>query len=110
MLSIPLDLMTLIPSTSKQTPKKPKQKIEMIPLDSSQLTFVSGQRGNLKLVINGYSFVRNKGNQSHIYWRCSNFRRQKCLAKAMTNYDNTRCTLTYSYHNHNPDINDDNKE
>ncbi|XP_070506007.1 modifier of mdg4-like isoform X22 [Chironomus tepperi] len=104
------DLMPYMPSLSLSEPKKQKIKTNMIPLDTSQLTFVSGQRGNLKLVIDGYSFVRNKGNQTHIYWRCSNFRREKCLAKAMTSYDSTRCTLTYSFHNHKPDVTDDNKE
>lgn len=81
-----------------------------MPSETSQLTYISGQRGNPKLVIDGYSFVRNKGNQTQIYWRCAQRRRAKCLAKVVTDLEGTRCTMTYPYHTHKPDICDDNKD
>lgn len=96
--------------SSKAQPKKSKFKVEITPADASRLSYVAGQRGNPKLVIDGYSFVRNKGNQSQVYYRCANRRRHKCLAKVVTDSDGTRCTLTYPYHNHKPDICDDNKD
>lgn len=69
----------------------------------SELTFVSGLRGNPKLVIAGYSFVRNKGNDKSSYWRCASFRKLKCPAKALTDISG-RCSLTMSLHNHTPDV------
>lgn len=77
---------------------------------SEQISYISGQRGNPKLVLAGYSFVRNKGNQTQIYWRCGSKRKHKCLAKLITNLDGTRCTLTYPFHNHKPDICEENKD
>lgn len=67
------------------------------------LTFVPGQRGSPKLVVGGFSFVRNKGNFTTTYWRCSKMRQSKCKAKVVTNKADNRISLTYSIHNHPPD-------
>lgn len=69
----------------------------------SNLTFVAGLRGNPKLVLDGYSFVKNKGNDKLSYWRCASFRRLKCPAKAMTDASGY-CTITVPQHNHTPDV------
>ncbi|XP_037029129.1 modifier of mdg4 isoform X35 [Bradysia coprophila] len=68
-----------------------------------KLIFVSGQRGTPKLVVGGYSFVRNKGNFTTTYWRCSMLRAKKCKAKVVTNSTNNHIYFTYSAHNHPPD-------
>lgn len=68
-----------------------------------KLIFVSGQRGTPKLVVGGYSFVRNKGNFTTTYWRCSMLRAKKCKAKVVTNSTNNQIYFTYSVHNHPPD-------
>lgn len=69
-----------------------------------KLTFISGQRGNPKLVINGYSYVRNKGNEEAVYWRCAKKRGTRCNAKAVTNVELTKCSVTHEEHNHPPDV------
>lgn len=79
-----------------------KEKINSI-YSPEELTYVTGQRGTLKLVINKFSFVRNKGNEKYSYWRCACFRRFQCPAKAMTDQTG-RCTVTTPIHNHKPDV------
>lgn len=67
------------------------------------LIFVSGQRGSPKLVVHGYSFVRNKGNYNTTYWRCSSTRSKGCKAKVVTNRANNKICITHAGHNHPPD-------
>lgn len=54
-------------------------------------------------MVAGFSFIRNKGNFTTTYWRCSMMRSKKCKAKVVTNNTNNRICLTYSVHNHPPD-------
>ena len=68
------------------------------------LTFVSGQRGSAKLVFDGYSYVRNKGNFTTTYWRCSKMRSKKCKAKIVTNRADNKVSVTHNVHNHAPDF------
>lgn len=82
--------------------RKRRSKVEHQP--DTTLSFISGQRGNPKLVIDGYSFVRNKGNDANIYWRCAKKRTTKCMAKAVTNLDLNKCSLTHAEHNHEGDV------
>lgn len=88
--------------TEMEPLRKRSSKVSAEP--ESELRFISGQRGNPKLVVDGYAYVRNKGNDMNIYWRCSQKRATKCKAKAVTNLDLNRCTLTVSQHNHPRDI------
>lgn len=83
---------------------KPKRESRLEYQPSTQLQFISGQRGNPKLVIDGYSYVRNKGNNANIYWRCAKKRATQCKAKAVTNLDLNKCSLTNPEHNHDPDV------
>ncbi|CRK91949.1 CLUMA_CG005563, isoform AI [Clunio marinus] len=80
-----------------------RSKMESLPI-CTKLRFVSGQRGNPKLVIDGYSYVRNKGNDANIYWRCGKKRATKCKARAVTNTQMNKFILTHSEHNHEPDV------
>lgn len=82
--------------------KKRRSKVEREP--DTELHFISGQRGNPKLVVDGYSYVRNKGNEVNIYWRCARKRSTQCKAKAVTNQELNKCTLTVPHHNHPRDV------
>lgn len=66
------------------------------------VVFVSGQRGTPKLVVEGYSFVRNRGNSLKTYWRCSKMRSNHCKAKVVTSKGKTRICVK-NKHNHSPD-------
>lgn len=68
------------------------------------LIYVSGQRGSPKLVVQGYSFIRNKGNKTTTYWRCSRAKMKNCKAKVVTNRDSNKICLTNPEHNHPPDF------
>lgn len=82
--------------------RRRRSKVERQP--DTVLHFISGQRGNPKLVIDGYSYVRNKGNDANVYWRCAKKRATRCKAKAVTNIDMNKCTLSYPEHNHDRDV------
>lgn len=69
----------------------------------SNLTFVTGQRGMPKLIHRGYSFCRNKANNSTTYWRCSALRLTGCKARVVTNEQQGVCSSTSPQHNHDPD-------
>ncbi|KAG5672368.1 hypothetical protein PVAND_002500 [Polypedilum vanderplanki] len=77
------------PKMYQSSSKKSKTRTTLA--DSSQLLFISGQRGNPKLVLDGYSFTRNKSNDQQIYWRCTKRRQTKCLAKVVTDASGSRC-------------------
>ncbi|XP_063705191.1 modifier of mdg4-like isoform X19 [Culicoides brevitarsis] len=68
-----------------------------------KLTYVTGQRGMPKLVIDGYSFVRNKGNFNTVYWRCSKMRLANCKAKVVLNKLYNKIYITQPHHTHFPD-------
>ncbi|XP_052567445.1 FLYWCH-type zinc finger-containing protein 1-like [Culex pipiens pallens] len=68
-----------------------------------ELIFVSGQRGTPKLIVDGYSFIRNKGNFKTTYWRCSKLRTLGCKAKVVTNKDDNKVSITTPGHCHMPD-------
>lgn len=67
------------------------------------LNFVIGQRGTPKLIVAGYSYVRNKGNFKTTYWRCSVHRSRQCKATVVTSNRNNRQCVTNGLHNHGPD-------
>lgn len=67
------------------------------------LTYVTGQRGAPKLIVGGYSFIRNKGNFKVTYWRCSKTRSHQCRAKVVTNQEHNTVFVTNANHNHPPD-------
>jgi hypothetical protein len=69
-----------------------------------KFVYVSGQRGQPKLVVGGFSFVRNKGNSATTYWRCSKMRAKKCKAKVIINNALNKIFLTNPEHNHPQDF------
>lgn len=68
------------------------------------LVFSLSQRGTPKLIMHGYSFLRNKGNSHTTYWRCSKMRTKvRCLAKILTNRQKDTILFRNIQHNHPPD-------
>lgn len=68
-----------------------------------RISYVTGQRGLPKLVYNGYSFVRNKGNATATYWRCSMLRSQRCPARIVTQVASNDVCVKRAIHTHGPD-------
>ncbi|KXJ69796.1 hypothetical protein RP20_CCG025807 [Aedes albopictus] len=68
-----------------------------------ELVFVSGLRGTPKLIVDGYSFIRNKGNFRTTYWRCSKLRSLGCKAKVITSQLDNKVSVTDPVHCHMPD-------
>lgn len=62
--------------------------------------YVVGQRGRHKLVYDGHSFVRNKGNDMATYWRCSAMRTLRCPARIVTYADGSEMCLKRAQHTH----------
>lgn len=73
---------------------------------SESVYFVTGQRGKPKLVINGYSFIRNKTTAERLYWNCAHTKSKKCRARIVTAKDENFKNLKINnlQHNHKPDI------
>ncbi|KXJ68786.1 hypothetical protein RP20_CCG001713 [Aedes albopictus] len=63
-----------------------------------ELVFVSGLRGTPKLIVDGYSFIRNKGNFRTTYWRCSKLRTMGCKAKVITSQLDNKVSVTDPVH------------
>ena len=52
--------------------------------DSSELQFVSGQRGSKLLSIDGYNYVKNRATNEKLYWICCRKHSAKCNARVIT--------------------------
>lgn len=61
---------------------------------------VPGQRGKLKLVLNGYTFISNKRLKDKIYWNCSKVRQEKCRARIITIGSMENVHIKYPNHSH----------
>lgn len=73
----------------------------------NNLVFSLSQRGTPKLLMYGYSFLRNKGNTHTTYWRCARGRAPfNCKAKIMTNQKKDTILFKNIEHNHPADCND----
>lgn len=70
---------------------------------TNTIRYVLGQRGQPKLVCDGYSFVRDKGNASATYWRCSAMRTRRCPARIVTHTHHRNVCLKRVQHTHDPD-------
>ena len=64
------------------------------------LEFVKSNRGADMLVHDGYSFNKEKSANNKIYWKCSEYRDTKCLARCITEDDVVR--KSPCEHNHVP--------
>lgn len=74
---------------------------------TKDFVYITGQRGTLKLVMHGYSFVRNKDTKDASYYRCSKWKMNKCPAK-FTVITSKIDEIVYKSieHNHPPDCDD----
>lgn len=68
---------------------------------SKNVRFVRGQRGKLKLVVDGYSYIKNKVYQKKAYWNCAHVKLQKCRARIITGEEvGSDIRITNNHHNH----------
>lgn len=56
--------------------------------DSSELSFVPGQRGSKLLSIDGYNYVKNRTTPEKLYWICCRKFSAKCNARVITEITN----------------------
>lgn len=61
---------------------------------------VAGQRGNPKLVLNGYAYIPNKRLKDKTYWNCAHVRQKKCKARLITVGSMDNIVVTYAQHTH----------
>lgn len=52
--------------------------------DSSELSFVTGQRGSKLLSIDGFNYVKNRVTPEKLYWICCRKYSAKCNARVIT--------------------------
>ncbi len=61
-------------------------------------------KGEIKLVIDGYVFNKNRVKTTGIYWQCEEFRKKGCKGRAvMTMVGNRYRIENSSEHSHNTD-------
>lgn len=65
---------------------------------------VPGQRGNPKLVLNGFTYIPNKRIKDKTYWNCSHVRQKKCRARLITVREMDNIFITMPDHNHPEEI------
>lgn len=68
----------------------------------NNLLFVSGQRGTLKLVLNGFSYVKAKEYRDTTYYRCSQWK-SNCNSKVILNRTKDEILIKAVDHNHMPE-------
>lgn len=81
-------------------------KCSFFPTVTDDVYFIPGQRGKLKLVVNGYSFTKNKTTAERLYWNCAQTKSKKCRARVVTPNDENVKTIKTNHipHNHKSDI------
>lgn len=68
-----------------------------------RLHFLPGTKGNLKMLYNGYAYLKNNARNEKTYWLCARNRKCKCRARLIT-LDGTRELLVKNQlHNHEPE-------
>ncbi|XP_055594785.1 modifier of mdg4-like isoform X20 [Uranotaenia lowii] len=69
-----------------------------------EISTVIGQRGKVKLLIQGYTFIVNKKRNGKLYWGCARAVPFRCRARLITDaVDYYDITLKNLAHNHKPD-------
>lgn len=61
---------------------------------------IAGQRGNPKLVVNGFAYIPNKRLKDKTYWNCAHVRQKKCKARLITVGSMDNIVVTFSQHTH----------
>lgn len=69
-----------------------------------KFTFVAGQRGKPKLVVEGNTFFRTKGDGVRSYWSCSKYKSQNCKCKVITTANSKVIKFTFGFHTHAPEM------
>ncbi|XP_055704583.1 modifier of mdg4-like isoform X27 [Phlebotomus papatasi] len=70
--------------------------------DRHPVSFVTGQRGSTLLVLDNFTFVKNRVSKNKTYWICSRKGSSMCRARAVTirNKDEDVLISRTKYHNH----------
>lgn len=66
-------------------------------------TYVTGQRGKLKILFDDHTYICVKHLKNRKYWTCGKQRSQACRARLITDSDNTMLLARHVEHNHPPD-------
>lgn len=67
---------------------------------AAYITTVPGQRGNPKLVLNGFTYIPNKRIGDKTYWNCSLVRQKKCKARLISTGSTDNILITHPIHSH----------
>lgn len=70
----------------------------------NNLTFVLGQKQNLKLVLGGYSYTCTKKAKDSLYYMCSRMRRYNCKTQLVMNKKKDQIRYRSLEHDHPPDF------
>lgn len=68
--------------------------------DEPTVEYVSNQKGNINLVVNGYSYFSHALPNRNIRWRCRSYNHTKCPAAVVENKVTKKLRLTNLTHNH----------
>ncbi|XP_059611363.1 modifier of mdg4-like isoform X20 [Phlebotomus argentipes] len=71
--------------------------------DTEEIHFARSMKGRPRLILKGYSYFRNNGNDERTYWLCSRNRYHKCKARVITSANYREIILKNQVHNHEPD-------
>jgi len=73
----------------------------MIFTDKEEATFLRSQKGQPLLMDRaGYLYCANRKTDKRIYWKCQNFRKKNCKARALT--EGFFVTKKSGFHTHQP--------
>lgn len=87
-------------ATLREINVKNKNKMQ----STAYIGTVAGQRGNPKLVVNGYAYIPNKRIKDKTYWNCAHVRQKKCKARLITVGSLDNIVVTFSQHTHDQEF------
>lgn len=73
---------------------------ELLALLPGYMGLIPGQRGNPKLVVDGYTFIPNKKFNGKTYWNCAQVKQKKCKARIITGTCVQSTKVTCHEHSH----------
>lgn len=80
---------------------------ELLALLPGYMGLIQGQRGNPKLVVDGYTFIPNKKFNGKTYWNCAQVKQKKCKARIITGNCVRSTKVTFHEHSHQREFNVD---
>uniref|UniRef100_A0A182PMY5 FLYWCH-type domain-containing protein n=1 Tax=Anopheles epiroticus TaxID=199890 RepID=A0A182PMY5_9DIPT len=69
-------------------------------MTNTTVSFVTGQRGAMKLKYDNYTYICVKQLKGRKYWTCSKQRSRKCMARLITDLDIDKINARNTTHNH----------